>query len=291
MARYQTNNLLGIGLMMLAMLLFEVMDAVAKWLVSADMSAIQVIAIRSWMMLAMILAILGIRGELAELATRKPLQHALRGCIGFFAPFTFFTSLKFLPLADATVVFFSSTFVLTAASALFLKEQVGIHRWSAVVIGFVGVVIAMNPQGGGPVASYLLVLCATVIYSMIFISGKQLSKQDSVISLVFSLHLGMGISATIVLPWVWVPVTITVLGELLLMAVIALAAHYIFAAAFARADVSALAPFQYTALVWAVLIGYVIWLDSPSTEVWIGAVIIISCGLYVIHRESLRHRA
>jgi drug/metabolite transporter (DMT)-like permease len=214
----------------------------------------------------------------------------LRGIIGFFAPFTFFTSLKALPLADATVVFFSSSFVLTAASALILKEQVGIHRWSAVVIGFVGVVIAMNPRAGGPVASYLLVLCATVIYAMIFISGKQLSKQDSVISLVFTLHLGMGIVATIALPWVWVPITITVLGELLLMAVIALVAHFVFAAAFARADVSALAPFEYTALVWATLIGYVIWLDIPSTEVWIGAAIIISCRLYVMHRESLRHR-
>jgi len=290
MARYQTNNLLGIGLMILAMLLFEVMDAVAKWLVSANMSAIQVIAIRSWMMLLMILAILGIRGELTELATRKPLQHALRGCIGFFAPFTFFTSLKFLPLADATVVFFSSTFVLTAASALFLKESVGIHRWSAVVIGFVGVVIAINPQGEGGLNAYLLVLVATTIYAMIFISGKHLSATDSVISLVFSLQLGMGFMATLMLPWVWVPVTLAVMGELILMAVIALAAHYLFAAAFARADVSALAPFEYTALVWATLIGYVIWLDIPSTEVWIGATIIISCGLYVIHRETLQHR-
>lgn len=290
MTRYQTNNLLGIGLMLLAMLLFEVMDAVAKWLVSADMSAIQVIAVRSWMITLMILLVLGIRGELGELVTRQPLQHALRGIIGFFAPFTFFTSLKVLPLADATVVFFSSGFVLTAASALFLKERVGIHRWSAVAIGFVGVVIAMNPRGGGPVTSYLLVLCATVIYSMIFISGKQLSKRDSVISLVFSLQLGMGVCATIALPWVWVPVDLAVFGQLSLMAVIALVAHYVFAAAFARADVSALAPFEYTALVWATLIGYVIWLDIPSTEVWIGAAIIISCGLYVTHRESLRHR-
>jgi len=291
MARYQTNNLLGIGLMLLAMLLFVAMDAVAKWLVSADMSAIQVIAVRSWMIVVMILLILAIRGELSELVTKRPLHHALRGSIGFFAPVTFFTSLKALPLADATVVFFSSSFVLTAASALFLKEKIGMHRWSAVVIGFVGVVIAINPQGGGPVGSYLLVLCAAVIYSMIFISGKHLSKQDSVISLVFSLQLGMGAVATIALPWVWVPISITVLGELFLMAVIALVAHFVFAAAFARADVSALAPFEYTALVWATLIGYVIWLDIPSTEVWIGAVIIISCGLYVIHRESLRHRA
>ena len=276
---------------MLAMFLFMVMDAVAKWLVSADLSAIQVIAVRSWMITVMILVILAIRGELSELVTRNPWRHALRGTIGFFAPFTFFTSLKTLPLADATVVFFSSSFVLTAASALFLREQVGIHRWSAVGVGFIGVVIAMNPQGGGPVGAYLLVLGATVIYAMIFVSGKQLSKRDSVISLVFTLHLGMGLIATVALPWVWVPITWTVLGELLLMALIALAAHYVFAAAFARADVSALAPFEYTALVWATLIGYVVWLDIPSTEVWIGAAIIISCGLYVIHRESLRHRA
>src|SRR5210317_1333891 len=163
------------------------------------MSAIQVIAIRSWMISLMILAIFGIRGELAELATRKPRQHALRGCIGFFAPFTFFIALKFLPLADTTVVFFSSTFVLTAASALFLKESVGIHRWSAVVIGFVGVVIAMNPQGEEGLNAYLLLLVATTIYAMIFISGKRLSTTDSVISLVFSLQLGMGFMATLML--------------------------------------------------------------------------------------------
>ncbi len=291
MSRYKKNNLLGIGLMMLAMLLFEAMDAVAKWLVSAEMSAIQVIAVRSWILVILIPLILGFRGELSELVTRQPLQHAVRGLIGFFAPFAFFTSLKTLPLADATVVFFSATFILTAASAIFLKERVGIHRWSAVVIGFAGVVVAMNPQGGGPYGSYLLVLCAACIYSMIFIYGKQLSKRDSVILLVFSLQLGMGVAATVALPWVWVPLEPSALGQLFLMSAIALIAHYAFAAAFARADVSALAPFEYTALVWATIIGYVIWREIPSTEVWIGAAIIISCGLYVIHRESLRHRA
>ena len=289
--RYQSNNLLGIGLMMLAMLLFEVMDAIAKWLVSSEMSAIQVIAIRSWILLPLIVLILAIKGEVRELATRKPVQHLLRGCIGFFAPFAFFSSLKSLPLADATVVFFSSTFILTAASALFLKEHVGIHRWSAVVIGFGGVIIAMNPQGGGDVNAYLLVLAATTIYAMIFISGKHLSRQDSVISLVFTLQLGMGLMATIALPLVWVPISWIEFGQLCLLSAIALVAHYLFAAAFARAEVSALAPFEYTALVWATLIGYLLWQDIPSTEVWTGAAIIIACGLYVIHRESMRHQA
>lgn len=290
MSRYTTNNLLGIALMMLSMLLFEVMDAVAKWLVSADMSAIQVIAVRSWMILIMIPLILAVRGELGELRVDRPKQHLLRGMLGFLAPFTFFSSLKTLPLADATVVFFSAAFFLTAASALVLKERVGPHRWSAVVIGFAGVVIAMDPRADAPIGAYLLALCGAVFYACIFIWGKQLSKRDSVISLVFSLHFGMGVSACLLLPWVWVPVNAEMLGMLLLMAVIALIAHFIFTLAFARADVSVLAPFEYTALVWATIIGYVIWLDFPSPRVWTGAVIIIGCGLYVIHRESLHHK-
>jgi drug/metabolite transporter (DMT)-like permease len=289
--RYQSNNLLGIGLMLLAMLLFVVMDAIVKSLVSSEMSAIQVIAMRSWVLLPMIVLILAIKGEIAELATAKPRQHLFRGCLGFFAPFAFFSALKSLPLADATVVFFSSTFILTAASALFLKERVGVHRWSAVVIGFGGVVIAMDPRGGGDIAAYLMVLAASTIYASIFISGKYLSRSDSVISMVFTLQLGMGLMATIALPWVWVPVSWIEFGELCLLSAVALVAHYLFAAAFARAEVSALAPFEYTSLVWATLIGYLLWRDIPSARLWTGAAIIISCGLYVIHRESLRHRA
>jgi drug/metabolite transporter (DMT)-like permease len=290
-SRYKTNNLLGIGLMMLAMLLFEVMDAVAKWLVGADLSAIQVIAVRSWFIVTLIPLILALRGELRELAPSMPLRHLLRGMAGFFAPYCFFTALGSLPLADATVVFFSSAFILTAASALLLKERVGIHRWSAVAVGFVGVVVAVNPRGGGPLGAYLLVLAATAVYSMIFITGKQLSRRDSVISLVFSLHLGMGISATVALPWVWVPLDAATFWQLFLMALIALVAHYVFTLAFARADVSALAPFEYTALVWATFIGYLVWRDIPPLEVWLGAAIIIGCGLYVIHRESLHRKS
>jgi drug/metabolite transporter (DMT)-like permease len=159
-----------------------------------------------------------------------------------------------------------------------------------VVIGFVGVIVAVNPRGGGDLTAYGLVLIATLGYSMIFITGKQLSQTDSVISMVFSLHLGMGVVATAALLWVWIPLDLATLGQLLLMALIALVAHYVFTLAFARAEVSALAPFEYTALVWATLIGYLVWRDIPSLQVWLGAAIIIACGLYVIHRESLHHR-
>ncbi len=289
MARYQTNNLRGIALMLLAMLLFIVMDAFAKWLVSADMSAAQIVAVRSWMICAAIPLILLARGELGQLRTEKPFSHLARGMPGFFAPFLFFTALGRLPIADATVVFFSAAFMLTIASVLVLGEKVGIHRWSAVIIGFVGVVIAVNPVGGGDVVAYLMVLGSTTVYAIIFITGKVLSARDSIISLVFSLHFGMGVSATATLPWVWTPLTPENFAGIVVIAVIALVAHTVFTAAFALGEVSVLAPFEYTALVWATLIGYVVWSDFPATEVWIGAAIIIACGLYVIHRETLHH--
>ena len=288
MARYQNNNLLGIGLMLLATLLFAVMDGIAKWLVTADVSPIQVIAVRSWMITLFIPLLLFSRGELQQLATRQPLRHLARGMIGVLAPVSFFTALKTLPLADASVTFFSAAFILTAASAIFLKERVGIHRWSAVVVGFIGVVIAMDPTGGGDFSAYLLVLFAALIYSLIFIWGKKLSHADSVIALVFSMNLGMGLVATPLLPWVWVPITLQLLGEFSLMAIFALAAHYIFAAAFVRAEISVLAPFEYTMLLWTVAIGYLVWGDIPTSSMWVGAALIIGAGIYVAHRESLR---
>ena len=290
LSRYQTNNLLGIGLMVLAMLLFEVMDAFAKWLVGGGMSAIQIVALRGWIIVPFILLALALRGQLAELRTRHPLLHLLRGMLGFAAPYAFFTALGDLPLADATVVFFSAAFILTAASALVLKERVGPHRWSAVTVGFVGVVIAMQPRGDGDFPAYLLVLCAATVYSFIYISGKQLSKRDSVISLVFSLHLGMSLSASLLLPWAWTPLDPAALLALAAVALLGLVSHYVFTLAFARADVSVLAPFEYTALIWATVIGYAVWRDFPAAEVWLGAAIIIGCGLYVIHREALHHR-
>lgn len=138
MPRRGNKNLQGIGLMLPAMLFFQAMDAMAKWLVKVDISALQVIAVRSRMMLAMILLVLGMRGKLSLLRTQEPTTHALRGLLAFFAPLFYFTALKDLPLADATVIFFSASFILTAASVLFFAERVGWHRWAEVVVRFVG---------------------------------------------------------------------------------------------------------------------------------------------------------
>lgn len=290
MPKAANRNLSGIGLMVLAMLLFQGMDAMAKWLVQEEMSAIQIIAIRSWMMLPMILFGLAVSGKLSSLKIQQPVVHVFRALLSFLAPYLYFTALKTVPIADASVIFFAATFILVAASALFFKEKVGVHRWSAVIVGFVGVLIAMNPQGGGDSSGYLMVLGATMVYAVIFLIGKHLSFTNSVIAMVFSVNLGMGIVATILLPWVWVPMATLTLVKLFVLTVIALIAHYSITAAFSRAEVSVIAPFEYSALVWAVALGYVFWQEIPGLHVFIGAAIIVTSGLYVIHRETLRHR-
>lgn len=135
-----------------------------------------------------------------------------------------------------------------------------------------------------------MVLGATSIYAILFLVGKHLSRHDSVIALVFWINLGMGVVSTAVLPWMWVPMSVEIILNLFIMSVIALAAHYTLTAAFSCAEVSAIAPFEYTALLWAAALGYLVWFEIPSLNVCIGAAIIIGSGCYMIHRESLRHR-
>jgi drug/metabolite transporter (DMT)-like permease len=109
--------------------------------------------------------------------------------------------------------------------------------------------------------------------------------------LVFSFNFGIGVVSACALPWVWQPIPLDALLRIVLLSAVAFAGHFAFNAAFARADVSVLAPFEYFALVWATLIGYLVWRDIPTLEVWVGAAIITACGLYVVHRESLRRQA
>ena len=100
----------------------------------------------------------------------------------------------------------------------------------------------------------------------------------------------IGVVSTLLLPLVWIPVNWAMVSIVLLMALFALCGHYLLTAAFSRAQISAIAPFEYTSVVWATLVGYLIWLDIPSLQVWFGAAIIIVSGLYVIHREAMYSR-
>jgi drug/metabolite transporter (DMT)-like permease len=162
-----TNVHLGIIAMLAGILLLSIMDAAAKLLVESGFNPIQIIALRSLLIVPAMLFVFALRGQLMLLKPTRRYWQALRGLTGFIAPFCFFLALRYLPLSDAVVVFFSSTFVTTMLSVLVLRERVGIHRWAAVAIGYVGVVVAMAPQGQGQLAGYLLVLASGLSYAFL----------------------------------------------------------------------------------------------------------------------------
>ena len=280
------NNLVGIIYMVLGIFLLSVMDAVAKWLVEDTLDPLQLITVRSWIVVTLLFVYYSIGNRRSEIKPNRPVAQGIRGIFGVLAPYCFFKSLQTLPLADASVIFFSSTFMITALSWPLLKEKVGAHRWTAVLIGFAGVVIAMNPQGTGDLNSYLFCLMGSLSYALLFISGRWLSKTESVVSLVFTFNLGLGFICTMLVPFVWVPMTKELVLIIFLFSILALSGHLSLTTAFSKSPVGVIAPFEYTALIWTVLLGYFIWNDIPTTNVIIGATVIVACGLYVIYRES-----
>lgn len=282
----QTRAMRGIAMMTGAMFLLCAMDVTVKMVVVQDYHPLQVLAVRGWVIVVLMLAALPLAGGVRAVRTRRPVAVLMRGVIAIIAPLSFFTALKTVPLADATVVFFAAPLLTTAFSALLLKEAVGLHRWSAILVGFIGVMIAVNPTPSAFDPAMVLVLIATVSYSALFLSGRWLSATEGTFCLVFYFNIGITMLATAAAPFVWVPMPDDILIQMAVIGVLAMAGHFMVTNAFVSAPVAIVAPFEYTALIWAALLGFAVFGDVPGVNVWTGAAVIMASGLYVLHREN-----
>jgi len=285
------RNLAGIGYILLGVGFLATMDSVAKALVGAEYSVMQILAIRGWIIVCAMLLVLPKVGGFAALKTKQPLKHLFRVSIGFGAPYFFFSSLGVLGLADATVVFFGGgTFLMTALSALLFKERVGPHRWGAVAVGFVGVVIAAQPTSGVFQIEALYPIASGACYAGMVLATRWLGPAEGAFRSVFFFNLGVACFASLALPSVFREMPVDDMITILVMASLAVTGHFCITRAFLTTPVGLLAPFEFTALIWAAGFGYFIWSDIPATNVLIGAVIIVSSGIYLIHREALAAR-
>lgn len=278
----------GIAYITIGVALLSTMDAVAKWLVTHDVSVIQILALRSMIIVPALYLVFKARKQVSDLKPKQLKLHACRGAIGFIAPLSFFLGIKHLPLTDAVVLFFSSTFLITIFSIIFLGEKVGIHRWASVIAGFVGVTIVATPQGGGELSGYLLILLGSTTYAILFVSGRYLSATESVASLVFSFNASVGIISLMLLPWFWQPIGVADVSWLVLLALLAGTGHYFMTLSFSVSEASLVAPFEYTAILWAIGFDVLVWQTLPTLTTCAGAMIIICSGLYIVHRERLR---
>ena len=272
--------------MLLGISCLALMDSVIKSILQYDIPVIEIMAIRGWLITSVLVLALPFIGGWSALSTPNIKVHIGRTIIGFFAPFLFFSSLRFLPLADATAIFFCTTFFMTAGSMFFLGEHVGTHRWSAIAIGFIGVLLVSAPGAQGFHPAAILALLAGAAYAAIMLIGRLLTRTDSPFKIVFYFNTFNAIISTTLLPMVWVTPSSTVLLLILLASALAMSGYFFLTHAIRLAPIGVVAPIEYVALIWATSLGYVLWGEIPKFNAWIGMAIILSAGLYIMWRES-----
>ncbi|HEX7966743.1 MAG TPA: DMT family transporter [Stellaceae bacterium] len=278
----------AIGLVLLAVALFSVMDALSK-ILAAAYDPIEVVWGRYLAILAM-LAPMMLRDP-RLLATRRFKLQLVRAVTVLGAALFFIAGLARLPIADATAIAFASPLLVTALSIPLLGERVGARRWSAVGVGFLGVLIVVRPGSGGVGAAALLPLASALCWAVSLVVTRRMRGGDRPLTTLFySTVVGFVLSGA-ALPLVWHAPTAGAWLLMVLMGILSAAGQYLLIAGLARGDASLLAPFSYSQMIWSTLTGYFVFGTVPTAWTWCGAAIIVTSGIYIAHRERLRARA
>ncbi len=191
-----------------------------------------------------------------------------------------------MPLADAVAISFMSPLVVTALSVPLLGERVGIHRWSAVIIGFGGVLVIVNPSRGMFTPGVSVAICGAIASALSMITIRQLNRSDPPLAIVFYFTLFATMFTALPLPFVWVTPSGSDLGLLVLMGLTGGVGQYFMTRAYGLAPAAVISPFTYSGLLWATLLGWFLWSDVPKPQVFAGAAIVIASGLYILYRET-----
>jgi drug/metabolite transporter (DMT)-like permease len=275
----------GVAYMILGIASLSFMDALGKR-VAAHYSVFQMLAIRSTVALALILAFLGATRQLGALRTRQPRGHALRALCGLVAFATFYSSLRHLSLADAVAIAFASPFLIVALGRFVLKEHVTPRQWLAIAVGFVGMLVIVRPGASGFHPAALLVVVCSVAYAGLMVATRWMSRPhrppETNSAFVFYMLAGQAAVGWLVTVTRWQTPEGVHLAEMAGMGVLGIVGNYGLAQAFRLAPVATVAPFEYTGLVWAVVLGAVIFGDLPAPSFWIGAAIIVWAGLTAV---------
>jgi drug/metabolite transporter (DMT)-like permease len=284
--RPRQNRLLGIALRIGAITGFAFMAAAIKLGHEAGLSVVELVFYRFAFGLPPLLLWIGWTRNLGVWRTRRPLAHLWRAATGLTTMLLAFSALRYLPLAESTTISFAAPLFAVMLSALLLREPVGRHRWSAVVLGFIGVVVVMQPEGSqlDPVGLGLAVGAALGV-GITTITIRQIGRTEGTQTIVlwFSL-LSMGVVGGF-LPFHAEAHDAREWAILLAIGSFGGAAQLLLTASLRYAPVSAVVPFDYTQLLWAVLLGWLIFAHEPPATTWAGAFVIILSGLYTLYRE------
>lgn len=282
---------LGIFNMLLSVALFALMSVMVKWL--ADLPAIELAFFRQLFALLPIAFMLWRTGTpLALLKTNRLRGHTIRAAIGVSSMVLVFTAFQLLPLADATALSFAQPLFLTALAGPLLGEVVRIHRWSAVIVGFIGVVVMARPVdllNGNFSIGVVVALGSALTSALAMATVRQLSKSEASLTIIFYFSaIGALLLGIAMLPFPLVAPTWQQLPIVIGVGLIGGTAQFFLTQAYHFAPASALSPFTYSALLWSTFFGWIVWSEIPSTATIVGAAIVIASGLYIVWRETYR---
>jgi len=284
------HPLRGITYMLLGVTAFSATDGLSKWMVMAG-PMLEIVAIRNALVLCLILPAVGHAGGVRVLATRRGWAHALRAALSAGALLTFFAALRELPLATSIAISFASPLFMTVASVLLLGERVGWHRWLAVSVGFTGVLVIAWPGTSGVMSwPAAVMVLSSLFFALSMITVRWLARTESDVAMLFYQNVGMMLAGAAGLPFVWQTPRPIDLGVIAGMAATLVVGQVFMIRAFRIAPVAVVAPFEYLELLWASLIGYVVWSEEPAAHVWVGAAVVVASGLYVTWREARASR-
>jgi drug/metabolite transporter (DMT)-like permease len=278
----RSARLAGIALMLVSVCMFAFGDTLGKYIV-ATYSVGQLMLLRACAALALLAPLIWRqRGEFRRM--ERPWLQALRVLLSTFEIAAFFLATVYLPLADVVTYYLATPIFVTALSAIFLREQVGWRRWSAILIGFCGVLLALRPSAQSISWPAMIALAGSLAFSCSLLTTRLLRATPDIV-LASAQFAGGLLFGFVVAPIGWVSPTWGSLGLFFAAGVISVCALLCVNRSLKLAPASAVVPYQYTMILWAVMFGYVVFGDVPSFPMALGAVIITGAGLYIFLRE------
>lgn len=279
----------GMTFAVFAVFVLTLQDAFVK-LLTSDFSVVQILCVRSAVMSVPIFLLVLYTHGWVGFRTERPLAHLMRLSLNVMAFLAFFFGLSRLPLANAIALLLTAPIFMAVLSGPLLGERVTGRLWIVVVGGFLGVVLMADPTAkGDDLIGVGAILAASVAYALWMLHTRYLSSTERSETMVFYTAVGSVMLTGLVMPLLWRQPSVGEFGLLALLGIMSSVGHFCLVQAYRYAPVYVVGPFDYTSLVWGIVIGYIVWRDVPSAQMLLGATLVVAGGLYLFHRQRRSH--
>lgn len=284
---YTQRPAIGFTAMISSVVLFSLMDATVKWL-GGTYPTQQIMFFRCLVALIPLIVIISMHGGARILKTRQIKMHFLRSILGISAMALAFYAFSLMRLADAISILHTTPIFMTALSVLILREKVGIHRWSAVVCGFVGMLLVIRPGAGMLESGSFFMLLAALLISCTTIIIRHLSIRDDPVCITFYFTLTGILVSSVGMIWLgWQTPTAFDFALLVAVGLLGGVAQYMMTLSYRHAEIAMVAPLKYLTILFGGGFGYLLWSELPDLQSTFGIAIIAMAGLYTLRRELI----